>query len=207
MAMTFTTLVADKSTSGSIKSWQNYSKLDSEGILEEAQAMIYGRLRVREMRTADQFTVRVGLSSIDVPDGFLDPILAWDITNDCEIVPKEESDLERMRSWTDGVLDTGDPAFYAVYDEAFQFDCKTTTLWKLRATFYKRPDYLATSNPTNWLTKRYPQLLRMACLATGARFAHDDEMFAREQQLLFREIDELSVGDEMARSTDVPVRM
>jgi hypothetical protein len=125
--MSFATLTGAKSVDGSIKSWMNYSRIDAEGILEEAQAMIYGRLRVREMRASDQFTVRVGASSVDEPDGLLDAILFWDITNDVEICSKEDSDLERMRSWTDGVLDDGDPAYYALYDELINFDCKTTT--------------------------------------------------------------------------------
>jgi hypothetical protein len=205
--MSFATLTGAKSVDGSIKSWMNYSRIDAEGILEEAQAMIYGRLRVREMRASDQFTVRVGASSVDEPDGLLDAILFWDITNDVEICSKEDSDLERMRSWTDGVLDDGDPAYYALYDELINFDCKTTIQWRLRTLFYKQPDYLADSNPTNFLTKRYPHLLRMACLATGARFNDDEARFTREQQLLFAEISNIAVEDEMGRSTDVPVRM
>lgn len=204
--MNFTILTGAKSVAGSIKSWQNYDKLDAESILAEAETMIYERLRVREMRASDSLPVRVGASSLDLPDQFLDPILTWDITNDVEIEPKDEADLERMRSWTAAVLDSGDPAFYAVYDEAFQFDCTTTTAWRLRTVFYRRPDPLSTSNTSNWLCTRYAHLLRMSCLATGARFAHDDELFAREQRLLYATIDEVNARDEMGRSTAVPVR-
>lgn len=207
MPMSFTTLTGAKTETGSIKSWMNYGKIDSEGVLEEAQSMVYDRLRVREMRTAEQLTVRVGASSADLPDGFLDPIMTRDITNDVELAFKDEADLEMIRSWTDGVLDSGDPAYFGIFDEQFQFDCKTTTQWKLRTLFYKQPDYLAASNPTNWLTKRYPHLLRMACLATAARFADDGERFATEQRLLFNTIDSIAADDEMGRSTDVPVRM
>ena len=90
MTMSFTSLTADKTTVGSIKSWQNYSKMDAEGILEEAQSMIYMRLRCREMKTSDQFAVKAGAASYDLPEGFLDPIMVKDITNDVEIDYKDD---------------------------------------------------------------------------------------------------------------------
>jgi hypothetical protein len=203
----YATLTADKSTGGSIKSWMNYSKIDPGSILEEAQTMIYERLRVREMATADTFPVRVGDDAIDVPDNFLAQIMLKDITNDCELDYRDQTDLERMRTWTDGALDEGDPAYFAVFDEMFQFNAKTRTAWTLRASFYQQPDLLSSSRRTNFLTKKYPHMLRMACLATGARFNDDDEKFAREQRLLFAAIDSVNVEDEMSRSTYVPVSM
>lgn len=207
MAMTFTTLTGAKSADGSIKSWMNYARVDAEGVLLEAQTMIYERLRVREMRTADTFPVRVGDDAIDVPDRMLEPVLMWDVTNDCEIEYREQSDLEQLRSWTAGVLDDGDPSFYAVFGEQLNFDATTQTAWTLRASYFVQPDDLSSSRKTNFLTTRYPHMLRMACLATGARFNHDDEVFQREQRLLFASIEEVNAADEMGRSTYSPVRM
>lgn len=207
MAMNFTTLTGAKTVTGSIMSWQNYGRIDAEGVLLEAEAMIYQRLRVREMRSTDTLTIKVGASSVDLPDGFLDPLKLRDITNDMTLGLKSEDGLEDIRSWTDGVLDSGDPAFYAIYDEALQFDCRTSVQWRARALFYKRPDYLSESNETNFLCTRYPHILRMACLATAARFAHDDEMYNREQRLLETKIDDLNALDEMSRrGQDNPVQ-
>lgn len=205
MPMSYTTLVADKTVSGSIKSWMNYGKIDSEGVLEEAQTMIYQRLRTREMRASDTLPVAVGKASIDLPDGFLEAISVRDITNGCRLRFKEEEQLEAMRTWTNGVLDDGDPAYYGLFEEAFQFDCKTTTAFTIRTVFYKQPDLLANSNKTNFLTKRYAHLLRMACIATGARFNDDEDRFVREQKLMFLAIDDLAINDEMARNTEQPV--
>lgn len=199
MPMTFTTLVGLKTVSGSIKSWMNYGKIDSEGVLLEAETMIYQRLRVREMRASDTLTVGVGKASVDLPDGFLDPLKLRDITNDCRITLKSEDELEDIRTWTDAVLDSGDPSYYAIFDEQLQFDCKATTAFRARALFYRQPDPLSTSNETSFLTTRYPHILRMACLATGARFANDDEVYAREQRLLEGKIDDLNAMDEQSR--------
>lgn len=199
MPMTFTTLTGLKTVSGSIKSWMNYGKIDSEGVLLEAETMIYQRLRVREMRSSDTLTVGVGKASVDLPDGFLDPLKLRDITNDCNITLKSEDELEDIRTWTAAVLDSGDPSYYAIFDEQMQFDCKSTSAWRARALFYKQGDPLSASNESNFLCTRYPHILRMACLATGARFANDDEVFAREQRLLEGKIEELNAMDEMSR--------
>lgn len=207
MAMSYTTLIADKTVAGSIKSWQNYSKIDSLGVLEEAQAMVYMRLRCREMRASATVPVGAGVDFVALPTGYLDPIFTSDATNDVELDFKDEVQLERMRTWTAAVLDTGEITSFAFFDENFNFDAKSLAAFSIRALFYKTPDPLSPTNDTNWLTKRYPQLLRMACLATGARFAHDDAIFQREQVLLFKEIDEISVTDEMSRSTFVPVEI
>ena len=168
--------------------------------------MIYTRLRVQQMRTSESLSVAVGKSYIDLPDGFIDPIGLRDITNDCDLVLKDEGDLERLRAWTSGVLDSGDPAYWSVFDDAIQFDCKATTALTARMMFYKQPDALSASNETNFLTRRYPHVLRMACLATAARFSHDDEMFQREQRLALAEIDLINAQDELSRrGQDNPV--
>lgn len=205
MAMSYTSLVADKSTTGSIKSWMNYGKIDSEGVLEDAQAMIYERLRANSMIISDAFPIKVGASSLDAPDDFIEAILVKDLTNQFDLEERDIVLLEGMRSYTNAVLDSGDPAFYCQSDEALNFDCKTTTTWTAKVYYFSVPAALSASNPTNFITRRHPQLLRMACLATAARHNHDDDIFNREQKLLFIEIDEIMVNDEMARSAYVPV--
>lgn len=207
MPMTFTTLTGDKSVAGSIRSWQNYGKVDAEGVLEEAEAMTYQRLRVREMRSSTTLTIPAAAASIALPTGFLDPLVLRDITNSCDIELRAEEWMESIRTWTNGELDDGDPAFYGIYDELFQFDCKTTVEWQARALFYKRGAALSAENETNFLTDRYPHVLRMACLATAARFSHDDDMFAREQRLFEAKVDELNAMDEFSRrGQENPVR-
>jgi hypothetical protein len=204
--MSYTTLVAAKSEPGSIRSWMNYAKIDVEGVLEDAQAMIYNRLRVRDMKASDVLPVAVGAGSANLPDDFIEAILVRDITNNFDLDERDEKLLEGLRSYTNGVLDIGDPAYFADYDDALNFDCKTTTAWKMKLIYYQTPAPLSSSNPKNFLTRKYPQLLRMACLAVAARHNHDAEIFATEQKLLFIEIDELKVNNEMAGTSYEPVR-
>ena len=199
MAMNYTSLIADKSTSGSIKSWVNYSKLDAESVLEDAEALLYQRLRVREMRASENIPVAIGDDSEALPAGFLDPIITRDITNGFNLLHRSEEELENMRSWLSGSLVSGDPSYFAIFDEAFNFDVKTTTAFTIRCVFYKTPTNLGASNTTNFMTSRYPHVLRAACLASAARYMNEDTAYAREERKLFALIDEINIADEFSR--------
>lgn len=200
MPMTFSILTGSKTTDGSIAHWSNYALLDAPGILTEAQQMLYSRLRVREMRASASLSFAVGDYTKALPTGFLEPMVLRDITNDCEIILRSEGDLEELRSWTSGMLDDGDPSSYSIYDELIQTDAKTVTAWSARMLYWKQPTALAaTTNETNFITERYPQLLRMACLAVASRFRKDWETFNIEQKLCFAEIDNVMARDEYVR--------
>jgi hypothetical protein len=60
--MDYPSLIGSKSTPGSIINWTSYTKLDVTTVVDEAQALIFGILRTREMRTEWTFGMRVGNS-------------------------------------------------------------------------------------------------------------------------------------------------
>lgn len=184
MATSYTTLTGDKSVAGSIKSWVNYTRLDLESIIEDAQTTIYQTLRVREMKSSETLSVTSGVDFIAHPEDLLAPIKLKNVTDDTELRTRVWDDLEWMRSWTNGVLDSGDPCFYAVSDDAFQFECKTQSAFTLRLAYYKTPALLSSTNDTNFLTRRYPHVLRAACLAQAAIQYHDDSAYANHMQRL-----------------------
>lgn len=74
--MTYTNLVGLKGTAGSIANWVNYSKIQdvADVILEEAQALLYSMLRVREMQTTFSFRLGAGNVFSALPTRFQDPI-------------------------------------------------------------------------------------------------------------------------------------
>jgi len=74
MAMSWTSLTGAKTVAGSIAKWTGNTLLDTESIVDEAQALIYMAMRTREMRTAYHFTMTQGMSFIGLPARFLDPI-------------------------------------------------------------------------------------------------------------------------------------
>mgnify|MGYP003663388584 FL=1 len=79
----------------------------------------------------------------------------------------EWSELEDIRDYSTGVVSTGKPCAFSVYGEQLQFDTKADTAIIARLMFYKKPDNLSADNETNFLTTRYPHLLRSAIMASA----------------------------------------
>lgn len=181
--MNYTSLSADKTTAGSIKRWMNYSQLDVDQIIEEAQALIFQTLRVREMRTQfDSLSMTVGDSYKALPTGFLDPLYLKDITNNIDLELRDETMLMQMRDYEEGVLAESSAAYnYAIFDEKLQFDFKYDTAATLVLVGFKAPTYVSSTNASNFLCTRYPHLLRVACMAQAADFMNNVE---REQSYL-----------------------
>lgn len=102
MAMTYTSLVGPKGSTGSIANWAAYSesKLDLPTILDEAQSLIYQSLRVREMRTEFAFGIPENGSRYSLPSRFLDPIgRLIDTTNNLKYRHYTESTVKDLQSF------------------------------------------------------------------------------------------------------------
>lgn len=189
MAMNYLDLIGPKSKPGSIHNFVNYKRVPVEVVLEEAQALIYARLRVREMRVSGTLTLAIGASYIALPDRFLEPIALRDRegislvpSTDCRDSYISDAELTERRCYgSDGNLTAGIPCAVAIFDERYQFDVKAVSARTYDHVFYQTPAPLSPSNLTNFLTKRYPHILRIGCLAGAASYMKDD---AEEQKQL-----------------------
>lgn len=266
MAMSYTSLVAPKGTTGSLANWVNYTKLDTATVLEEAQSLLFQLLRTREMRTEWTFGIAVGASEIALPARFLDPIgRIYDIKNGYPLKHRIETDIANARAYdnspsgdfdTDPFTTTIDvstvavelvghgltqgstltiaesdpvggltldgtfpvvsitdddnlvietdtdatstatgggsiatytankliaafPTRWGVFDEKLKFDCAMETASQFKMLYYRSPKPLSASNLTNWLTIRYPKLLRVACMAAAADYMKDDTEYQK----------------------------
>lgn len=167
----YTTLIAAKTVAGSIKRHVNYDKIDAEVVLENAQTLLYSLLRTREMRASANINVGATQYNVALPAGFLDPFGKLRDTQMFRYVQRSEDQLMGARSYdADGVLKTGQPTYWSIFDEMIQFDLKFKEDRTLFLPYYKQPDLLAASPGTNWLTNRYPHLLRQACLVQAHAF-------------------------------------
>lgn len=202
MAFDYTTLIAAKSTPGSIKAWGGHASLESDRILTEAQAYIYQRLRVREMRKTVLVSLTSGdsykaLSAISTA-GFLDPI-GFRLDGDSEDLPYvHETGLQRLRD-SDGALSTGWPSRWAILDEQMQFDVAVDQNITGRMVFYETPTVLSGENTTNFLTSRFPTLLRRACLMFAWEQQRRADLFAEEQALTDAAIDQANATEDFSR--------
>lgn len=205
--MNYGTLTGPKSEKGSIRSWINYDPLDVEGVLLDAQAYIYGRMRVREMIASATVTLTAGSETAPLPDGFLDPLTLHVPAIGVELASQDPRELEAARFYNAaGTLETGTPLDYSVFDELIQLQAKSDATYAARALFYKRPALLSRTNPTNFLCTRYPNLLRVACLMHGADQLQDDTEYTRWQKRTDDLIGGVSIeNDLMARGRDYSV--
>ncbi len=283
MAMSYTTLISPKTTSGSIASWVNYSKLDVETILDEAQSLIFQTLRVHQMKTEWVFGMAVGQANHDLPERFLDPIgRLFNVTDGIAYRHQIETDIQEYRSYepmsgsfatdpfttaagsslvtveevahgltqdstltiagsatvggltlngtfpivsiTDDdhfVIDTdadaasavtgggaaatytanrlvdGSPSSWSVWNEQFKFDVALIEAAQFKMLYYRAPKLLSASNETNWLTNRYPLLIRKACQVQAADFMKDDAEYTKHLSALGTLIQTVSAENDM----------
>jgi hypothetical protein len=272
MAMSFTTLLGSKGSSGAIATWAAYNNIDTATILDEAQSVIFQSLRVREMKTQFVFGLSIGQSRINLPDRFLDPIgriidnqgnyysqhLESDIVAGRSYQPVSGGDLPdnpittglintdlfnvripnhglsqgsdvtllglsspidgievngtfpveaivdpntvtcsssagdqaasggitgggTIGTWSGNLLTQSSPTVWTIFDEAIQFDCAIDQALQGRLLCYKSPRLLSATSQTNFLTARYPSIIRIACMAQAAAYMKDD---AEEQKWL-----------------------
>jgi hypothetical protein len=167
MPITYDALVADKSTAGSIKYWCNHDSIDAAGALILAEAWIYQRLRASEMRTEATIDLDEDEMNVDLPDDYLAPItFQWRGDSD-PIAYVHEALLARFRDDVTGEAYAGRPTRYAIFTQKFQFELQADEDLTADFIYYAIPEALSGSNLTNFLTRRFPALLRATCEAYG----------------------------------------
>lgn len=284
MAMTYSSLIAPKGTNSSIMNWVGYSKIDVFTVLDEAQSLIYGALRVREMRTTWAFGMQPGASSIALPDRFLDPLgKLLNVTENMRIGQKDQPVLEEQRVYepvsgsfgaspftmvigsslvtadlvahglTEGsmitiagavtasgidlnntfpiaeildadtfVMDCGDqvatstvtdggasatysadrlidstPGMWAIFNERLNFDVALQDKASFRLPYFRTPVLLSDTNQENFITKRYPKLIRIATTAAAAEQMKDDEEYSKQGQALMTMIQGINAENDL----------
>ncbi len=200
--MDYNSLIGDKTVPGSIKLWINNALIDVGTILSEAQALIYQHLRVREMIVSDYaFVMAQGDYSKPLPARFLDPIAM----RDQYFVRMKARDLPsvKARRWIDattGAIGQGQPFLFALTGTTIEFNCAAdaTATGTYLLDYFGAPPLLAPLNQTNFLTDRYPMLLRTACFAAAADFLNDDARVTRYTQRMMALIQDIDVNDDLA---------
>lgn len=292
MAMSWTSLTGAKTVAGSIAKWVNYTLLDAETTVDEAQALIYTMLRCREQRTAYHFTMTQGMSYIALPARFLDPIgrirqdsiasavrhtdhgfltanrfftetsgtlgaspltvtigsttatvaltahgfsqgskfyttgasavggvtivgtfeitgVATDtFTIDISSVGTPTSSATDGGSavvYTCNNLNQGSPQWFSIWDERIYFDCAFDQQTTCQLNLYQSLPLLSASNTTNFLTNRYPHVMREACMAAAADFQKDSTEYQKHMQALGAKIQRAQVENEMGDMRGIEV--
>lgn len=176
--MDWITLTGVKGTPGSIADFLNNSTLaaSSPFIVQEAESMIYRRLRHWQMLTGPiAGTLTIGTDSIAMPADCLEPHLLT-LTGQYQgfLVQKTLHDI--MSRWAydnSGNRLQQQPIVYAFNQSNIVFDSPPDQAYPYALVYYQQPAALSASNPTNFLTTTYPRLVRAACLIIATEWTKE----------------------------------
>lgn len=200
MALTYTTLTGAKSVEGSIKDWVARTDVPSATVLTEAEAWIYQSLRTREMMARDDdFTFSTSSSSVALPSDFLDPIgfVPYGYSNKLPLV--DYDNLDEKRNASTGAMLSGTPSRWTVLGVTAYADMTPSTDMVGVLSYYAQPDALSDSNETNFLTSRYPTLLRRACLMFAWEWARNWPRREEELKLAEMALQEAKTSNDLFR--------
>lgn len=101
-------------------------------------------------------------------------------------------------------LNFGSPIYFGIWNERINFDQSFFQQSVCRMQFYQSLPLLSSTNQTNFLTNRYPKLLRIACMVAAAEFMKDDTEYQKWLARLQSAVEAVSVENDMQyRGTDL----
>ena len=205
--MDYNTLVAAKSTAGSICSWIANDTIPATVILGEAQAYIYRRLRVREMIATQTGTITQSATSLALPSNYLATVrLKATSPSTFEITHRLLEDIDGARTYdSTGVLSTGQPQDFSAAGTSAEFAVQSDRAYTYQWRFYQQPDDLSTATTTNFLTNKGSRLIRATCMAFASEFMKDAAQMSYWLKIATNEIEQLMIeSDSELRNAYIP---
>lgn len=209
----YTTLIDAKSVDGSIKNWVNDDRIGPATIVTEAEAWIYQRLRVRDMlayisgtMTATEAGAAITLAS---PNLFKAPY-DFRITGSAQNIPPSEIKkkslalVRSMFSWTGTppARVAGRPKWYALDATRIIFDCAPDRAYPYEFAHFSRPSSPLSTALTNFLTEKYPSLLRHVCMFKSFEHLRRPDERRYHLELAGAELQSVNIDSDMANETE-----
>lgn len=198
--MDYSTLVAGKSVSGSIRNWLNNDLLPADDVLDDAESWLYRRLRVRQMLLAATGTLAAAASTITLPSDFIWPNqLVFTGQNHAvlkyEVLPNL---VGRFIYDSTDALVTAKPSHFAIDATNIVLNSKADKAYTYRFDYFAQPAALSSANETNFLTSRGTRLLRLTCVAFANEWLKDENERQYWLALAMAEVEQWNRESEMA---------
>jgi len=186
--MDWVTLTAVKGTPGSIADWINDSRIAlSPGgagttaalIVQEAEALIYGKLRHwRMMPPPVTGSMVQGQQYIVPPSDMLEPdfFMITATATYGKRVLRQRTMQNILESWQydgNGNIVQQMPFAYWFDNTNLNFDSVPDQTYPYVFTYYQQPAPLSASNTTNFVTQWYPRMMRCAIMMLAAEWLKD----------------------------------
>ena len=109
-------------------------------------------------------------------------------------------------TYTANNLVEGSPAQWSIWDEKVKFDVAAEAATAFKQLYYRSPALLSATNTSNFLTSRYPRLVRTATQAAAADFMKDDTEYQKAVAALGNLIQSIAVEQDLLyRGADIEV--
>jgi hypothetical protein len=102
-----------------------------------------------------------------------------------------------IATYTANNLIAADPTSWSVWDERLKLNSALLDPATFKLMYYRAPKLLSATNPSNFLTDRYPMLLRKACQASAADFMKDDTEYQKQIAALNNLIQSTAAQDDL----------
>ena len=98
-----------------------------------------------------------------------------------------------------GNWEQAEPSYYAIWDERVQFNFAMDAARSFRLIYFEQPLALSASNETNFLTTRYPHLLRSACEKYAYQFLKQYDAAAQAEGRFMSAMERIAMNDDLSR--------
>lgn len=199
--MDYTTIIAGKSTAGSLAAWVNSGAIPSSEIVVDAESWIYERLRVWEMlETETSLSFTVGQNTMALPSDFIAPRTFWITGTDKQpLVMKTPDELiEKTAFDSTGAIMTEKPRFYYWDGDNFVFNTLADDDYPTWLVYWKRPAALSASNTTNFVTSKYSRMFRLALRGIAFEWLKDMSNAEAALALAAEHIERINMESGMA---------
>lgn len=190
--MNYDSLIDSKANYESIKGWVNSDRLPPEAILAEALLDIDTRLRVREMKSLFPTTIPDQAIQLQLPNDFQAPLSFRRYGSVAGRIDILDTDYFETRVVVDdsGALTLGTPTECQIigYPATAHFNYRANGAIPVRLAYWAKVPKLAPNTQTNFLTERYPTLLRFACTWRAYDFLKDAEKADGHMKKYFDEV-------------------
>lgn len=181
--MDYATLIAPKSTPGSVAQWANSNAIPSSEIVVDAESWVYERLRVTEMlETITTLTFTTGSNAIARPANFCGLRTMW-ITGDAKqklTLTTPDKVLERT-GYENGQIVQAKPSVFYVDKENFIFNTRSDAAYATWLVQFGRQAALSGGNLTNFLTVKYSRMFRLVLRGIAFEWMKDGSQLARDE--------------------------
>lgn len=210
MSITYQQLIGNKKTDGSIRNWLNDDRIPATTILAEAEAYIYQRLLTREMLATDTTTsVAVAQETAPLPADYQNPFFFMITGAEKQIVRRRLLDevIGMFEYDGSGNRTRARPTWYATDESNIVFNRVTDKAYTYIHKYYRRLPALAPGNQTNFLTTKYPRLLRMVYMMYGSEWKKDTQGRLHYASLAEKELDEANKHADREQYMGIEMQM